>query len=221
MSVYRRAGSPYWYFSYTIHGKKVEGSTRTKNKTLAKQIAATRKADFLREKSEIKAAKRMPFNALADEFLEWSKANKRSYSRDVTLVGHLVQFIGKKDISDISSIDVERYKRVRVKAVSSSTVNREVACLKRMFNLAMTWDYAQSNPVQGIEFFREPKKNFRWFSEAEIEKFLAVSSGRIKAILLIGINTGMRISELLNIKLTLRRITSPSKNRKQMNIAKS
>lgn len=200
MGVYKRNGSPYWYYSFMVHDRRVSGSTKTQNKTLARQIAEAKKTDLLRGDAGLKVVRKMTLDALAKEFLEWSKSHKRSYRRDVVLVGHLSAFFGKKDIADISSLDVEAYKKRRVQEVKGSTVNREVACLKRMFNLASKWGHIDSNPVKGVEFFKEPKKNFRWFPEEEISKFLTASSRRMKAIYLVGINTGLRISELLALK---------------------
>lgn len=123
--------------------------------------------------------RKLPFESLVKEFLPWSKSHKRSYRRDVVLTGHLLEVFGKKDISDISNLDVEAYKKHRVQSVSGSTVNREVACMKMMFNLAMRWEMADKNPVKGMEFFKEPKKNFRWFPEDEIEKFLKSCNSRL------------------------------------------
>lgn len=54
--------------------------------------------------------------------------------------------------------------------------------------------------MQSVVFFREEKKNFRWFSEEEIEKFLCVCDARMKSAFFVSINTGMRISELLSLK---------------------
>ncbi len=200
MGVYLRNGSPYWYYSFTVHGRRYSGSTQTESKTLARQIADTKKTDLLRDQVALKIVKRMTLDELAKEFLEWSKSHKRSYGRDVVLTGHLSAFMGKKDIADITSLDVEAYKKRRVQEVKGATVNREVACLKRMFNLAIKWGHTGSNPVKGVEFFKEPKKNFRWFPEDEIEKFLAACGEKMRSIFLVGINTGMRISELLSLK---------------------
>ncbi len=200
MGIYKHPNSPYFHYTFTVHGKRISGSTRTNNKTLAKQIAESHKIDLLRNQHDIKKSKRIALADLAEKFLSWSQSHKRSFQRDVSLVRHLLEFFGKKELADISSLDVEAYKTHRIKFVSGSTVNREVACLKRMYNLAIQWGLAHENPAKGVTFFREPKKSFRWFSEDEIEKFLIVGDERIKAIFLIGINTGMRISELLSLK---------------------
>jgi site-specific recombinase XerD len=107
--------------------------------------------------------KKNPFESLVNKFLEWSKSHRKSssYKRDVVLTGHLLKFFGKRDISDISILDVEAYQNHREQSVSKSTVNREVSCLGRMYNLAIRWKKADKNPVEHVDFFKEPKKNFR------------------------------------------------------------
>jgi hypothetical protein len=107
VGVYLRNGSPYWYYSFTVHGRRFSGTTKTESKSLARQIAEAKKTDLLRDQVGLKIVKRMTLDDLAKEFLEWSKSHKRSYNRDVVLAGHLSAFLGKKDIADISSLDVE------------------------------------------------------------------------------------------------------------------
>ena len=69
--------------------------------------------------------------------------------------------------------------------------------------MAMQWGRATDNPAKGVNKFREPKRSFRWWTEEEIEKFLnACLNERMKAITLVGINTGMRIGEILGLKWT-------------------
>jgi site-specific recombinase XerD len=149
MSVYKRNGSPYWYFSYTINGQRIEGSTKTTSKTEAKKFAEATKTDFLRGQHEIKVVKKNQFESLVNKFLEWSKSHRKSssYKRDVVLTGHLLEFFEKRDISDISNLDVEVYQNHREQSVSKSTVNREVACLRRMYNLDKAWKMVDGNPV--------------------------------------------------------------------------
>ena len=79
MSGYKRNGSPYWYYSYTINDQRIEGSTKTTSKTLARQIASTLKADFLRNQNEIKVVKKYPIETLVNKFLEWSKSHRKGH----------------------------------------------------------------------------------------------------------------------------------------------
>lgn len=200
MGIFKQPGSPYWYYSFSIGGKRIRGTTNTASKTLAKEIFATKRADCVRKKHNIGISKQFSFEELKSEFLNWSKVNKKSYNRDVVLVGHLSAFFEGKDLGDITSLDVEKYMAERKDKVAPATVNREVACLKRMFNLAIRWEMADRNPVKGVNFFKEPKKSFNFWTVEDIEKFLNAATERMKRLVLVGVNTGMRISELLNLK---------------------
>ncbi|MCA9732110.1 site-specific integrase [candidate division KSB1 bacterium] len=201
MGLYKHPNSPYWYYLYSVNGKRITGSTRTTRKKLARQIAEAKKIDFLRRQSDLPTKQPLSLQELCDDFLAWSKANKITWDRDVIFTGPLLKFFGNRDISDIRSYDVEKFKAYRVKKVSPATVNKEVACLRRMYNLAIQWGKTTENPTKGVKKFREPKKSFRWWTEEEIEKFLnACLNERMKAVTLIGINTGMRVGEILGLK---------------------
>ena len=69
-----------------------------------------------------------------------------------------------------------------------------------MFNLAIQWNMANRNPVNGVTFFKEPKRSFRWWKKEEIHKFINSCDGRLRSICLVGTHTGMRIGELLSLK---------------------
>ncbi|KAA3656670.1 MAG: site-specific integrase [Calditrichaeota bacterium] len=201
MGIRKHPNSPFWHFKFTVNGTTVTGSTKTKNKTLARQIYAAKRTDFLRGKNDIPKIEKISLPELATLFLKWSQANKKSYARDRILVNHLIKFFGKRNCDDISSFDVERYKTYRIRKVSPSTVNREIACLSRMYTLGKSWQKVYTNPVKSVQKFKEPKKSFRWWSEDEIEKVLnACQTDYMKAIVLVGINTGMRIDEILNLQ---------------------
>jgi hypothetical protein len=59
-------------------------------------------------------------------------------------------------LPDIGPFPIERYEIERVKAASPATVNREIALLKYMFNLAGQWAIHRGrNPMKGIRFLSE------------------------------------------------------------------
>jgi hypothetical protein len=68
-------------------------------------------------------------------YMEHAKANKRSWLRDEQMYRNLKKFFGsERQLTDLNPADIEGYKLHRRKEVSGSTVNRELALLKRMFN---------------------------------------------------------------------------------------
>jgi integrase len=69
-----------------------------------------------------------------------------------------------------------------------------------MFNLAMKWGKDESNPVKEVKFFREEIDSFRYLSVKEINLLLQKATGHLKPILITAINTGMRKSEILNLR---------------------
>jgi hypothetical protein len=86
--------------------------------------------------------------------MEHAKANKRSWLRDEQMYRKLKQFFGsERQLTDCNPADIEGYKLNRRKEVSGSTVNRELALLKRMFNLAIDWElFRDLNPVRKVKF---------------------------------------------------------------------
>jgi integrase len=134
--------------------------------------------------------------------MEYAKGNKRSWLRDQQMLEHLKNFLGsERQIGEIIAADIEGYKLHRRKEVSGSTVNRELALLKRMFNLAIDWDlYLGSNPVRKVKFFQEINTGFRVLSKEEEKKFLASATPYIQDIAIFALNTGLRIGEILSLK---------------------
>jgi hypothetical protein len=59
---------------------------------------------------------------------------------------------------------IEEYKQQRIAKVKPGTVNREIALLKHMLNLAITWGMAANNPMKGVKLFREDNFKFTEFN---------------------------------------------------------
>ncbi len=71
-------------------------------------------------------------------------------------------FRAERQLTEITPPEIEGYKLHRRRQVSGATVNRELALLKHMFNLAIDWDlYLGSNPLRKVKFFQEVNTGFR------------------------------------------------------------
>jgi integrase len=137
--------------------------------------------------------------------LKGNKKPRSSLSDECTLK-HLSRFFGGKALSEISSFMVEKYKLTRKEeGAGPATINRELGCLRHMFNMALKWKKAQINPVREVKFLKEPKEKDRILAEEEEASLLeAVRTGHkakhLEAIILTALNTGMRKGEILNLK---------------------
>jgi integrase len=80
-------------------------------------------------------------------------------------------------------------------------VNRELALLKRMFNLAITWDlFLDLNPLRKVKFFREFNTGLRVVSPEEEETLLRNAAPYIQDLIRFALNTGLRIGEIFGLR---------------------
>jgi len=137
-----------------------------------------------------------------NRYMEYAKTNKRSWLRDQQMLAHLKEFFRpERQLANITPPDIEGYKLHRCKQVSGATVNRELALLKRMFNLAIDWDlHLSSNPLRKVKFFQEVNTVFRILSSEEEPRLLANASPIIQDVVVFGLNTGMRIGEVFSLR---------------------
>ena len=86
------------------------------------------------------------------------------------------------------------------KPISKPTINRYMACLSGIFQVALERGLVPINPVRGIKKFPEPITKTRFLSATEYEVLYGVASSWLKPILAVLVGTGMRISELINLE---------------------
>jgi integrase len=198
--VYKRTSSgPYW-IDYFSDGKRIRESTNTKSKTVAERCLASRCGEVVQGKFSLEKIKRSPFfHDFAELYLEWAKEHKKSWERDWYSIKKLEIVFGSRNLSAINPFLVEGYKRQRKEVVSPATVNREVACLKRILNVAVEWKKLQSNPIREVKPFKEPRVNERFLSEEEAVRLLSACSSSLRPVVLTALNTGMRKQEILSL----------------------
>jgi len=108
---------------------------------------------------------RISLEEFGRRYMEYARVNKRSWHRDEQILKQLEAFYKPALLSDIGPIAVESYKLQRGKVVAPATVNREIALLKRMYNLADAWGLHQGrNPLNGVRFLPENNLKIRAFT---------------------------------------------------------
>ena len=144
--VYKRGKS--WQIDFYVPeiGERKRTSIRTGKST--EKILTKIKADIVENRYlDIRKKKKDKFKKLADLYLEYAKTNKRSWTRDKTSLRSLWSHFGDKYLCEISPLSIEEYKNIRRRQVTPATVNRELACLKHMFDKAIEGEMMQSNPM--------------------------------------------------------------------------
>jgi len=198
MSVFKKGSN--WYIDYYVAGRRKREMIGP-NKKLAERVLDKRRLQIAENRFlDIKKMERIKFGELADFYLDYSKTNKRSWTRDRTSIRTLGHFFGEKYLYEITSLLIENYKKKRLAEVTPATVNRELACLKHMFTKAIEWDKTENNPVRKVKLLREENARLRYLTCDEIQRLCKNCADHLKPIVLMALYTGMRRGEILKLK---------------------
>lgn len=203
MGVYkkqRKDGSTAWYFDFMYDGIRYRGVGGT-TKTQALRAMEKRRTDVLNGEFCIDIPVNNPrIEIFAITYLE-RRRHLRSQKRDDLSVRTLLGFFKGFKLQSISPSDIEDYIGKRLATgKTNGTINRELACLKRMFNLAIKWSAARKNPVNNVDFLEEPPGRTRFLSIDEARRLIDCAADHLKSILITALNTGMRRMEILTLK---------------------
>lgn len=197
-----------WYIDYYVNGRRKREKVGP-SKKLAETVLQKRKVQIAEGKFlDIRRCERIRIEDFAETFINLhSKPNKKSWKSDEYNLKVILSFFKGRYLYDITAQDIEKYKSERAngiirknKKVSPATVNRELATLKTMFSKAVTWGKLKDSPAKSVQFLREPEGRVRYLEKEEIVKLLAKCSARLRPIVITALNTGMRRSEILNLK---------------------
>jgi len=193
-----------WYIDYYVHGKRKREKIGP-SKVLAENVLSKRKVEIAENKYlDIKKQNKIKFENFTEEYLELhSKINNRSWQKsDLHNITILKRHFSGKYLYEITPIMIERFKteRIKIDEVSPATVNRSLACLKSIFNKAIHWGRVEDNPVKKVKLLKENNKRLRYLEKEEIVKLLSRCSKRLRPIVVLALNTGMRRGEILGLK---------------------
>ncbi len=181
-------------------GVRVERTVPT-TITEARRVESKMLQDLIHGRYEIfKNRKNPTFRKHAEDYkgaVTW----QRSYRRTLISIGHLVKFFGSKRLTEIQEQDFIDYRTMRLQTVGVATLNRELACLKRMLNLAVRNNeyFLSKSPLDQIRFIKEPPAENRVLTVDEYQKLLEVAPEYFRRIVFFACHTGMRLMEMLNL----------------------
>ena len=212
----RPKGSGIWWVRYAdqfgkLHREKV-GPKSLAAAAYRKRKTEVREGKFFPER--LQKRREMLFRDMAKLYLdEHAAVNKASWKTDQErMIGLKGQF-GDMPLSEVKKQDVERFRAKLTKNLSTATVNRYMALLKHVYNKAIAWGLASTNPVKGISQFKEDYR-IRYLTDDEERSLASVFVPRYWTWVEVALHTGMRRSEQFglrweNINFQTRVITIP------------
>lgn len=195
----KRESKEWWYDFYFEGWRHREKGTPNRRET---ESLGYEKLKALKEgRLGVEQKTKTKFDELAEDFLTDYRVNKK---RTLYKAQHCVKLLlgefGGKEAAGITTPRIKTYvqKRMKEKA-SNGTINRELAALKRMFNLAVRSTPPKVTQVPYVPMLKEapPRKGF--FEHSEYLSLLVALPEPLQPVLVFGYRVGWRKEEILNL----------------------
>jgi integrase len=204
----RKAAHKNYWIEYYLHGKR-----KRERIGPSKAAAEQRHREVLKSRTEERYIdKNKNLKVTFDELARWYLSlvqikAKRSYERDELSVRTLGSFFSGKVVGDMTVNLIEAYRQTRLQeescrkhATRPATINREIACLRHMLNLAEQEAKIDAVPFKRMKALKENNIRNRILSAEEYERLLAACPPHTARIVKMAYYTGMRQGEILNLK---------------------
>ena len=226
MSIFKR-GNVYWYH-FLFNGEHIQASTKQGNPRTARQIEAAHRTALAKGEVGITERKKIPtFKTAMADFLAWSKAEHQEHPetqrRYRVSSKALLRYFGNASLATITPGEVESFKKARAaenktvrakdaegqavrkatkQKIKPATVNRELACLRALFNHAIKGDLPLKNPISktAAKSLPEGNEQTRVLSYEEQEKYLTAATPMLRDVATLMLETGMRPEEVYRIQ---------------------
>lgn len=197
MSVFKRGNI--WWVKFSSHGEHFRQSSGSTNKREAEQYEKALREEVTRRQHQGRTGKPVDVT-YADALLMWIETgapksmyshirNTRPYLDDVQL--HLVPPAAAQMSRDFFK-----------KGLSVQTINRRLACVRRVLNLAFKeWNMLDLPLAQKIKLYSEKGLSREvYLSKQEVTNLVnAVENEEARKVILIAANTGLRRGEVMGL----------------------
>lgn len=196
----------YWQATFYLADRRVRKKSpfksRVETKRWAKKILASlqseSKATSLKPKSGSISMK-----SFAPTFLDgYAKANRHKASgiqaKETILRCHILPVLGKKKLDEIGHLEIQMLK-ASFKG-SPKTLNNVLSVLNVMLKTAHEWGLVTSEPVVAKLVKARPIRTPEFYTNEESEALISGTSGITRALLLLGLDAGLRCGEMMALK---------------------
>jgi len=191
-----------WWIKYYRNGKAFRESSKSERVSDAKRLLRRREGATGNGESWNPKTERVRFEEVADDFLnEYRANNRKSFIWAKRRIDqHLMQFFGGFRVAHITTDHVRAYTAKRQEeGASNGSINRELAALKRMVNLAARMTPPKIARVPYIPMLKENNVRKGFFEHKEYLSLRRELPKYLKPVLTFGYFTGARESEILRL----------------------
>lgn len=134
-----------------------------------------------------------------------NKVGKSTYKAYSTAFEKLKRYFNNRPIKSLKIHDFEEHRDYLIKRIKAKTINNHMSYVSMFLDWAVNYEYVDKNYCVGVETLKEEKVEKDNFTDSEILDILDYSydckkNSCYRAIFQIGIYTGMRVSEIINLR---------------------
>ena len=193
-----RKAIPTWWIQYSVRGECIRESSHSHSRPAAVRLLNLRIGEAQSGRPVGPAIERTAFEDLATILVDDYKANGRKSLESVErALKHLRQFFGDDKARDITADRVTAYKAARLhEKALPSTINRELAALRRAFTLAERAGKVAQRPK--FATLQEHNTRTGFFEPSQFQALIDELPSYLKAVFRCAYVTGWRVqSEVL------------------------
>jgi len=192
-----------WQCIVRVHG--YPPMTKTFNTKIdAQRYSRDLENKLWREQHNIAKKKFPKFREVLERYRDEVVIHKRSKDMETKLINYLLtEGFVNFGVNLVDAKLIAQYRDRALRSLKSSSVNRRLAIISHCFTIARKeWGYDVVNPVLSIRRPKNPEPRDRRFTKEEINKILTCNrtSPHMKFIIELALETGMRRSEIANVK---------------------
>lgn len=148
--------------------------------------------------------------SLGKEYLDYLRIDKKYSENTINTyqnsLNHYINFFKNKDIETIKESDLDNYRKYLYNLnLDSSSICNNISALKSFYKYLMLFKGLKNNPLSDMELPKRKKVLPKTLTIDEVDKLLDIDikdyyDYRNKAMLELMYSSGLRVSELVNLK---------------------
>jgi integrase len=175
-----------------------------KSKTDAKRWGIETELKIRREDAGVAKIKFPTFRDISLRYLNEVSIHKKCFRLERAIITPLgKEAWSEYPINKITPLVIGKFRDKQREIIKDNTINRKLDVISTIYTTCKKeWGYPVINPVLGIRRPKNPEPRDRRFTDAEINLLLRGNrtSELLRTIIAVALETGMRQSEILNIR---------------------
>jgi len=203
MSIYKRG--KYYSFDFIFKGKRVQQSTHQSDRRVARQLEAAFRTVLAKGEMGIVERKRPPrLKDFAQPFMQEIAVQCAPKPRTISFyrekLARLLEFepLSGAALDMIDEALIAKFVQQRLLEVSLTSVNRELATLRRLLRLAREWKLI--NTIPRIRLLAGERSRDFVLSHRQEELYLRAEVQPLQDVALLILDTGLRVGEAASLQ---------------------